>query len=84
MKFCSYNFVLNEVPNYNDVTQVANIMLNEAPNSNDITCLGNNVCLTALGAQKLSIAANSHHAEKPTYQRREMMNDNKKVLCGWK
>ena len=56
MKFCSYNFVLNEVPN-NNVTRVANIMLNEAPNSNDTTCVKNNVCLTAMGTQQFSMAA---------------------------
>ena len=57
MKFCSYNFVLNEVPNNSDVTRVANIMLNEAPNSNDTTCVKNNVCLTAMGIQQFSMAA---------------------------
>ena len=49
MKFCSYNFVLNEAPNNIDVTCVANIVLNEAPNSNDATRVGKNVCLTAMG-----------------------------------
>ena len=47
IKFCSYNFVLNEMPN-NDVKYVANIVLNEAPNSNDATCIANNVCLTTI------------------------------------
>ena len=37
IKFCSYNFVLNEAPNKNDVTCIANIVLNEAPNNNDAT-----------------------------------------------
>ena len=51
MKFCSYNFVLNEAPNNNDVMHVANIMLNEVPNSNDAMRVANNVCLTAVVAQ---------------------------------
>ena len=42
MKFCSYNF---------------EFMLNEAPNSNATTRVGNNVCLTATGAQQFSMAA---------------------------
>ena len=45
------NCVLNEVPNNNDVKCVANIMLNEVPNINDATRVGNNVSLTAVGAQ---------------------------------
>ena len=45
--------MLNEVPNNNDVKRVANI---EAPNSNDPTSVGNNVCLTAVGAQFLMVA----------------------------
>ena len=49
--------MLNEVPNNNDVTCVANIVLNEVPNSNDTTCIGNNVRLTAMGAQQFSMAA---------------------------
>ena len=48
MKFCSYNFVLNEAPNNNDIKRVASIVLNEAPNSNDATRVGNNVRLTAV------------------------------------
>ena len=44
--------MLNEAPNNSDVTHVANIVLNEAPNSNDATCLGNNMRLTAMGAQQ--------------------------------
>ena len=31
--------MLNEAPNKNDITRVANIMLNEAPNSKDATCV---------------------------------------------
>ena len=57
IRFCSYNFVLNEVPNNNDVICIANNVLNDAPNSNDATCVGNNVCLTAVGAQQFSMAA---------------------------
>ena len=43
--------MLNETPNDNEVKRVANIVLNEVPNSNDATCVGNNVRLTAVGAQ---------------------------------
>ena len=53
IKFCSYNFILNKVPNYNDVTSVAISILNEVPNSNDV----NNLCLTTVGAQQFSMAA---------------------------
>ena len=49
--------MLNEAPNNNDVKRVANIALNEAPNSSDATHVGNNVCLTAMGAQQFSMAA---------------------------
>ena len=49
--------MLNEVPNNNDVTHLANMVLNEAPNSNDATCVGNNVHLTAVGEQQSSMAA---------------------------
>ena len=48
--------MLNEVPNNNDFTCVANIVLNEVPNNYDATCIGNNVCLTAMGAQQFSTA----------------------------
>ena len=57
MKFCSYNFVLNEAPNNNDIMRIANIMLNKAPYSNDATHIGNNVCLTAMGAQQFAMTA---------------------------
>ena len=57
MKFCSYNFELNEAPNNNDVKRVANNVFNEAPNSNDATRVGINVRLTAVGAQQLSMAS---------------------------
>ena len=49
--------MLNEAPNNNDVKRVINIVSNEAPNSNDATRVGNNVRLTALGAQQFSMAA---------------------------
>ena len=49
--------MLNEAPNNNDVKRVVNIVLNEAPNSNDAMHVGNNVHLTAVGAQKFSTAA---------------------------
>ena len=49
--------MLNEAPNNNDVKRVANIMLNEAPNCNDTMPAGNNVHLTAVGAQQFLMAA---------------------------
>ena len=63
--------MLNGVPNNNDVMRIVNIMLNEAPNSNDAMHIGNNVRLTAVGAQQFSIVTwlYSHHTEKPPYQR---------------
>ena len=57
MKFCSNNFVLNKAPNNNEIMHVANVMLNEALNSNDATRIRNNVCLSAIGAQQISMAA---------------------------
>ena len=57
MKLCNYNFVLNEVPNNNDIMLVAKIMLNEAPNSNDTMYVANNVCLTTMSTQEFSMAA---------------------------
>ena len=48
--------MLNEAPNNNDIKHVVNIKLNEAPNSNDAMCVGNNVHLTAVGAQQFSMA----------------------------
>ena len=56
MELCSYNFVLNEVPNNNDAKRVANIVLNKVPNSNDAMRVGNNVHLTTLDAQQFSMA----------------------------
>ena len=62
------------MPNNNDVKRIANIVLNEAPNCNDATHIANNVHLTAVGTQQFLMAAiYSHHAEKLTYQRREIM-----------
>ena len=61
--------MLNKAPNNNEVRRVANTMLNEAPNSNDAMCVGNNVRLTAIGAQQFSMAAIKPYSEKPTYQR---------------
>ena len=57
IKFCSYNFMLNEAPNNNDVKRIANIVLNKAPNSHDATCVGNNVRLTTMGTQQFSMTA---------------------------
>ena len=48
MKLCSYNFVLNEAPNTNDVTHVVNIVLNKVSNSNDAMHVVNNVHLTTM------------------------------------
>ena len=61
--------MFNEAPNNNDIKRVANIVLNNAPNSNDATCVGNNVRITAVGAQQFLMALYSLHADKPTYQR---------------
>ena len=73
-KFCSYNFMLNEAPKNNDVMRIENIVLNKVPYSNDATCIESNVHLTAMGAQSFSIwSLCSHHAEKLTYQTREIM-----------
>ena len=49
--------MLNKAPNNNDVKRIAIIVLNEAPNSNAATYVGNNVRLTAVGAQQFSMAA---------------------------
>ena len=49
--------MLNEAPNSNDITCVANVMLNEAPNSNDATCIVNNMRLTITGSQQFSLVA---------------------------
>ena len=49
--------MLNEAPNNSDVKYVANIVLNEAPNCNGATRVGNNVRLTAVGAQQFLMAA---------------------------
>ena len=65
--------MLNEAPINNDVKRVANNVFNEAPNSNDATRVGINVRLAAVGAQHSQWRVYSHHAEKPIYQRREIM-----------
>ena len=49
--------MLNEAPNNNDIEHVANIMLNKTPNGNDAMRIGNNVYLTTVGAQQLSVVA---------------------------
>ena len=49
--------MLNEAPNNNDVTCVANILLNKVPNSHDTMHIGNNVPFTAVGAQQFSMMA---------------------------
>ena len=51
VKSYSYNVVLNDAPNSNDIMCVANIMLNEARNGNDATHIVNNVRLTTMDAQ---------------------------------
>ena len=65
--FCSYNFVLNEASNNNDVKRVVNIVLNKAPNCNDATCIGNNVHLTAVGTQQFFMAA-----IQPSYRKADL------------
>ena len=49
--------MLNEVPNNNDVTCVANTVLYKVPNSNDAMHVVYNVRLTAMGTQQFSMAA---------------------------
>ena len=49
--------MLNEAPNNNGFTRVANIVLNEAPNSNNPTRVVNNMHLTIMGTRQFSIAA---------------------------
>ena len=49
--------MLNEAPNNNDTKHVENIVLNEVPNNNDAMRSGNNVRLTAMGAEQFSMAA---------------------------
>ena len=66
MKFCSNSVMLNETPNDNDVTHIANIVLNEAPNSNDATCIANNLYLNTIGALNGSYMQS---CRKPIYQR---------------
>ena len=57
IKFCSYNFMLNQAPNNNDVTRIENMVLNKAPNSNDAMRLSNNIRLTTMGTQQFSMVA---------------------------
>ena len=48
----------------------------EVLNSSGATCTANNVRLTSMGAQQLSMAAiHSHHAEEPTYTVPEMRDN---------
>ena len=65
--------MLNEAPNTNDVKPIANNVFNEALNSSDAMRVDINVRLTAVGTQQFSMGLYSHHAEKPKYQRREIM-----------
>ena len=66
--------MLNEAPTNNDFMCVTNIELNNVPNSNDTMRIVNNVSLTTMGTQQFSmVAIYSHHAEKLTYQRQEIM-----------
>ena len=57
--------MLNEAPNDNDVTHIANIMLNEAPNSNDAMCIANNLRLNTIGALNGSYIAIMQKADLP-------------------
>ena len=52
---------VNEAPNNNDITHIANIILNKAPNSNEATCIAHNVHLTTMGAQHSQWQIYSHH-----------------------
>ena len=49
--------MLNEAANNNDIMCIANIVMNEVSKSNDARRVGNNVHLTAMGAQLFSMAA---------------------------
>ena len=51
--------MLKEAPNSNEIKHIANVMLNEAPiaNCNDAIHIGNNVRLTAVGAQQFLMVA---------------------------
>ena len=57
IKFCSYNFMLNQAPNNTDIAHVTNIVLNKVPNSSNATPAVNNVHLTSTGAQQFLMAA---------------------------
>ena len=58
MKFCSYNFVLKEAPNYNDATCVKNNYVVEGGVLQHYTMrVANNVCLTTMGARQFSMVA---------------------------
>ena len=65
--------MLNKAPNNNNVKCVANIVLNEAPTCNDAMRIGNNVRLTAVGAQQFSMVA-----RKPSCRKADLpeMRDN--------
>ena len=70
--------MLNEAPNNNDVTRIANIVLNKEPSSNDTTCIAkrNNVHLTIMGTQKFSMAAiqpSCRKADLPEMRDNDMM-----------
>ena len=66
--------MLNEAPNNNDFMCVANIELNNVPNGNDTMRIVNNMSLTTMGTQQFSmVAIYCYNAEKPTYQRQEIM-----------
>ena len=66
--------MLKQAPNNNNSTRVEYV-LNEAPNRNDAMGIVNNVRLTTIGAMQFfnGSCISSHHTEKPTYQRREIM-----------
>ena len=49
--------MLNEVPNNNDATCIAQIVLGKAPNSNDAMRIGNDVRLTTMCIEQFSMAA---------------------------
>ena len=51
--------MLNEAPNNNDATCVANIVLNEVPNSSDAMRVGNNGRRTILNGGYIAIMQKS-------------------------
>ena len=71
IKFCSYNFILNKVPNNSDAMCVANIVLNEVPSNNNAMRIANYVHWTTIISQQFSMVASyiMIKQKKLTYRR---------------